>query len=231
MLPGSEQSTSSRAWRSICPLAGGRLGAPAIIRSRQSTRSTFPSMAGTGRPKAKLESGQKQLPVPVDYSVRDSGVSVIAIEAKAPRRTFRQSVLVDMLGTCSLLQRRVPEVWLITPHGWEAGLEKGRFRTTLGFAWKRAGQLARPALALAFGWWLIGSIGVALYELDGVPRAVRLILSPLWFILVYLLLIALFPVTHWLHERYGALVIVWGVGLAVLLDLSLIHISEPTRPY
>ena len=105
---------------------------------------------------------------------------------------------------------------------WEAGLEKGRFRTTMGFAWKRAGQLARPALALAFGWWLIGSIGVALYELDGVPRAVRLILSPLWFILVYLLLIALFPVTHWLHERYGALVIVWGVGLAVLL--SLIHI-------
>ncbi|MER2507927.1 MAG: hypothetical protein ABTQ27_04115 [Amaricoccus sp.] len=78
----------------------------------------------TGRPKAKLESGQKQLPVPVDYIVRDSGVSVIAIEAKAPRRTFRQSVLVDMLGTCSLLQRRVPEVWLITPHGWEAGLEK-----------------------------------------------------------------------------------------------------------
>lgn len=103
---------------------------------------------------------------------------------------------------------------------WEAGHDKGRFRTTMGFAWKRAGQLARPALALAFGWWLIGSVGVALYELDGVPRAVRLILSPLWFILVYLLLIALFPVTHWLHERYGALVIVWGVGLAVLLDVA-----------
>lgn len=78
----------------------------------------------TGRPKAKLESGQKQLPVPVDYIVRDGGASVIAIEAKAPRRAFRQSVLVDMLGTCSLLQRRVPEVWLITPHGWETGLEK-----------------------------------------------------------------------------------------------------------
>lgn len=78
----------------------------------------------TGRPKAKLESGQKQLPVPVDYIVRDGGAPVIAIEAKAPRRTFRQSVLVDMLGTCSLLQRRVPEVWLITPHGWEVGLEK-----------------------------------------------------------------------------------------------------------
>ncbi len=78
----------------------------------------------TGRPRARLESGQNQLPVPVDYIVRDGDAPVIAIEAKAPRRTFRQSLLVDMLGTCSLLQRRVPEVWLITPRGWEAGLEK-----------------------------------------------------------------------------------------------------------
>lgn len=78
----------------------------------------------TGRPKAKLESGQKQLPIPVDHLVWDGGAPVIAIEAKAPRRAFRQSVLVDMLGTCSLVQRRVPEVWLITPRGWEAGLEK-----------------------------------------------------------------------------------------------------------
>jgi fucose 4-O-acetylase-like acetyltransferase len=103
---------------------------------------------------------------------------------------------------------------------YDAGRAKGRFRTPIGFAWTRANQLARPALALAFGWWLLGSIGVALWDLDGVPRAVRLILSPLWFILVYLLLILLFPVTHWLHQRFGALVIVWGVGLATLVDVA-----------
>jgi hypothetical protein len=103
---------------------------------------------------------------------------------------------------------------------WEAGRDRGRFRSTLGFAWQRANHLARPALALAFGWWLIGSIGVALWDLDGVPRAVRLILSPLWFIGVYLLLIALFPVTYWLHQRYGALVVVWGVGISVLVDVA-----------
>ncbi len=103
---------------------------------------------------------------------------------------------------------------------WEAGHERGRYRTTLAFSWNRAKQLARPALALAFGWWLIGSIAVALYELDGVPRAVKLILSPLWFIIVYLLLVALFPITRWLHERFGPLVLVWGVGIAVLLDVA-----------
>jgi hypothetical protein len=103
---------------------------------------------------------------------------------------------------------------------YDAGRAKGRFRGPVGFAWTRANQLARPALALAFGWWLIGSVGVALWDLDGVPRAVRLILSPLWFILVYLLLILLFPVTHWLHQRFGALVIVWGVGISVLVDVA-----------
>lgn len=103
---------------------------------------------------------------------------------------------------------------------WEAAEEKGRFRTTLGFAWSRAGQLARPALGLAVVWWLIGSVAVALFEVDGVPRAVKLILSPLWFIVVYLLLIALFPITHWLHEKFGGLVVVWGVGISVIVDVA-----------
>jgi len=103
---------------------------------------------------------------------------------------------------------------------WEAAEERGRFRTTLGFAWSRAGQLARPALILAGAWWAIGSVAVALFEVDGVPRSVRLILSPLWFIIVYLLLIVLFPLTHWLHERFGGLVVVWGVGISVVVDVA-----------
>jgi hypothetical protein len=103
---------------------------------------------------------------------------------------------------------------------WEAGLERGRFRSTVAFAWSRANQLARPALALAAGWWLIGSVGVALFELDGVPRAVKLVLSPLWFIIVYLLLILLFPLTHWLHQKFGGLVLVWGVGISVIVDVA-----------
>ena len=103
---------------------------------------------------------------------------------------------------------------------WEAAEEKGRFRSTMGFAWARAGKLARPALILAAGWWAIGSVGVALFELDGVPRSVKLILSPLWFIIVYLLLIALFPITRWLHLKFGGLVLVWGIGIAVIADVA-----------
>lgn len=103
---------------------------------------------------------------------------------------------------------------------WQAAESGGRFRSSVGFAWNRAGQLARPAMALAFGWWLLGSIGVALWDLDGVERSVKLVLSPLWFIAVYLLLIILFPITHWLHERFGALVLVFGVGIAAVVDVT-----------
>ncbi len=103
---------------------------------------------------------------------------------------------------------------------WEAGHARGRFRSTTAFAWYRMKHLARPALALAFGWWVLGTVIMALTDLDGIPRVVRLVLSPLWFIAVYLILIALFPITHRLHERFGALVLVWGVGLAVLFDAA-----------
>lgn len=103
---------------------------------------------------------------------------------------------------------------------WEAAEERGRFRTTMAFAWNRAGQLFRPAFALAFGWWLIGSVVVALWDVDGVGRSVRLILSPLWFIAVYLLLILLFPLTHRLHERFGGLVVVFGVGISAIVDMA-----------
>ena len=103
---------------------------------------------------------------------------------------------------------------------WEANFERGRFRSTVSFAWSRANQLARPALALAAGWWVIGSVAVALFEVGGVPRSVKLILSPLWFIIVYLLLIVLFPLTHWLHQKFGGLVLVWGVGIAVIVDVA-----------
>lgn len=80
----------------------------------------------SGEETATIGSGRGQFPVPVDYVVWVRGEPAIAIETRAPRGNFRQSVLVEMLGVCSLLQRRVPEVWLITPHGWEVGLEKIR---------------------------------------------------------------------------------------------------------
>jgi hypothetical protein len=56
-------------------------------------------------------------------------------------------------------------------------------------------------------------------DVDGIGRAVRLVLSPLWFLCVYVLLIAMFPVSYRLHLRFGPLVVVWAAGIAALVDV------------
>jgi hypothetical protein len=88
------------------------------------------------------------------------------------------------------------------------------------FVRRRISSLARPALALFAAWWVIGAVVVALFELDGIPRTVQLILSPLWFLAVYLLLIALFPLADRLHRRFDLLVLVWGAAAAGLIDVA-----------
>ena len=47
-----------------------------------------------------------------------------------------------------------------------------------------------------------------------------LILSPLWFLAIYAVLVALLPITTWLHRRFDVLVLVWGAGLAALVDVG-----------
>ena len=87
------------------------------------------------------------------------------------------------------------------------------------FARRRLVTLARPALALAVVWWIVGIGVAAVFDVAWTGKAVVLVLSPLWFLVVYGLLIALFPVARWLHERFDVVVLVWAAGLAVGIDV------------
>jgi hypothetical protein len=53
--------------------------------------------------------------------------------------------------------------------------------------------------------------------------AVILVLSPLWFLAVYLLLVAIAPLAVRAHWRWGELVIVWLIGLAAVFDVLRFH--------
>ena len=86
------------------------------------------------------------------------------------------------------------------------------------FVWGRVKQLAVPSLALALTWVALGAVVVNRFDAEWMWRAVLLVISPLWFIAVYLLIIALFPMFLWLHQRYGVIVLVWLVGLAWMVD-------------
>jgi hypothetical protein len=93
-------------------------------------------------------------------------------------------------------------------------------RSVASFSLGRIVGLARPALGLVVVWWLVGVLVAAAFDVEWTGRAVILVLSPLWFLVVYALLIALLPVTTWLHRRFDVLVLVWGAGLAARVDVG-----------
>ncbi|NUT31882.1 MAG: acyltransferase [Hamadaea sp.] len=87
------------------------------------------------------------------------------------------------------------------------------------FVTRRIRKLAVPAAVVLLAWIAVGSALGAYFQLEGMGRAVKLIVSPMWFLAVYLMLVMLLPVALWLHERYGSLMLVWLGGLAMVIDV------------
>jgi len=83
-----------------------------------------------------------------------------------------------------------------------------------GFVHGRAARLLRPTLAFLAVW----AGAAAALGLAGVPEAVlrpvaRLVVQPLWFLGLYLLVVAVAPAMLRLHRRFGPAVVLW-LGLA-----------------
>jgi peptidoglycan/LPS O-acetylase OafA/YrhL len=87
------------------------------------------------------------------------------------------------------------------------------------FVGRRVTELAIPALALVAVWGALGIAVIWVFDAAWMGRAVLLVISPLWFLAVYLLLILLLPLTLRLHDRFDVLVPVFLVGLAGLVDV------------
>ncbi|MGI5285506.1 acyltransferase family protein [Nonomuraea polychroma] len=87
------------------------------------------------------------------------------------------------------------------------------------FVWRRIRALALPALFLSGVWVAIGAAVTFTFQVDWMWRVVLLVLSPLWFLGVYLVLIALLPVALWLHQRYDVLTLIWLGGAALVVDV------------
>jgi hypothetical protein len=95
----------------------------------------------------------------------------------------------------------------------ERGVGIGRF------VWRRIRALSVPALVLSGVWIAIGAVVSWAFDVPWMWRVVLLVLSPLWFLAVYLVLIALLPVSLWLHRHYDVLALIWLGGAAVIVDV------------
>lgn len=100
---------------------------------------------------------------------------------------------------------------------WTRAQERGTPLHT--FVIRQVRALAIPGAALFGTWIVLGVILAQFYDGQWVAKMVELIVSPLWFLAMYVGLIVLMPVALWLHRRFDGLVLVWLAGLAMIVDI------------
>ena len=108
---------------------------------------------------------------------------------------------------------------------WERAAAKGE--RLWHFALRQARSLAIPCLALMGTWIVLGIIVTSVWDIQWAWQAIIMVLSPLWFVAVYLLLVCLMPITVWLHRRYDLLVLVVMGGMAVVIDILRFRVDIP----
>jgi len=89
-----------------------------------------------------------------------------------------------------------------------------------------AGRLRRlilPAGAVVVVWILIALLIGIFQDIEWMRQAVQLIISPLWFLGIYSVLVLIAPTAIWAHRRWGPLVLVFLVGSAAVLDVLRFH--------
>jgi surface polysaccharide O-acyltransferase-like enzyme len=91
--------------------------------------------------------------------------------------------------------------------------------TSRRFLKRRLRRLLLPALGLILLWVAIGFVIEATIDPAWTWPAVMLVLSPLWFIAVYVVLVLVAPLAIRAHWRWGELVLVWLLGLAAVFDV------------
>ena len=100
---------------------------------------------------------------------------------------------------------------------WE--LASARGDGVRSYVWRQVRPLLLPALALIGAWVALGAVVQVWFGLRWVRGVVLLVISPLWFLGVYVVLIVLVPVTAWLHRRLDVLAVVWLGGIAMVVDV------------
>ncbi|MFD5247663.1 acyltransferase family protein [Amycolatopsis sp. NPDC058340] len=80
-------------------------------------------------------------------------------------------------------------------------------------------RLVAPAGALVLIWTAFGVTAASVFNLRWIRGAALLIISPLWFLAVYVVLLMLLPLSLWLHRKFDVVVLVWLGGVALGADV------------
>ncbi|MGI9584383.1 MAG: acyltransferase family protein [Acidimicrobiia bacterium] len=102
--------------------------------------------------------------------------------------------------------------------GWHSATTHGS--SYRGFMAKRLSRLLKPT-AVFVGVWLIVEVGLHVLNVgaDGMFRGTFLPFGPLWFLGVYVVVIALTPVTLYLHQRWRITALVAFTAVVVTVEV------------
>ncbi|MBW3603287.1 MAG: acyltransferase, partial [Actinobacteria bacterium] len=108
---------------------------------------------------------------------------------------------------------------VVNARSWRATRDAGG--TYVAWVGRRAARLLRPTTLLVWVWVTVAAVALA----AGVERSLILLgargaLTPLWFLGVYLLLIAGVPVLLAAYDRYGLALVAALLLLAVAIDVT-----------
>jgi tryptophan-rich sensory protein len=108
---------------------------------------------------------------------------------------------------------------------WQSILKRGGGYTD--FIRSRITRLMRPTLVFGFVWTILAiAMNLAFPESFGaMAKATEVLAKPLWFLAVYVLVVALAPVMLALHKRYGSRVLVALGAAAVVVDFLRIGVG------
>ncbi|MGH2757521.1 MAG: acyltransferase family protein [Actinomycetota bacterium] len=110
---------------------------------------------------------------------------------------------------------------------WRAVKRRGESYT--GFMRSRVARLIRPTLIFVLIWTATAGVLAAMApgSLQSLAQGTELLAKPLWFLAVYVLVVALAPAMIALHERHGARVILVLVGAAAIVDVLRVGFGVP----
>ncbi len=154
-------------------------------------------------------------------------VAVVLVEDGAITHTTELIALVPEARPLTWLFQVMPLFFLV---GGYVNAGSWRRAQDSGEGWplwvrRRSRRLMRPLLPLLAVWVPLAIVLVAAGLPEGfVGLGARTAFIPAWFLAVYLGLVALVPVTAWLHRRFGLAALVGAVGMAAVVDV--LHRSQ-----
>ncbi|GAA2519685.1 acyltransferase [Pilimelia columellifera] len=155
-------------------------------------------------------------------------MAVIEVDARGTVTATNLLAALPALQPVTWLLQVMPVFFFVGGFGHAVALGSSRYDGYTAFVRSRATRLLRPTAAFVAVWLLAAvAIDLAGQNTGALRMAARTVAQPLWFVGVYLAVVALAPPMRLLHQRWGLWATAGLVGAAGLVDVLRLGFGLP----